>query len=185
MNNYLRLHHNSITATWALVSCSHLIAEPAISAEQGMAGRGVSARWGAWVGRTERFARSMTSRFRLAGHRSILSWTFLRKHKAKEILCKPILSNPKPGHTTGGTRRGGAQRRGGRRERRAMRGGAGWDGGGRMHQGRRRDDAPRGKPSTLLSRAPKTTVLDVFSEARTKEILCKRTNSGSRNTTSR
>ena len=55
----------------------------------------------------------------------------------------------------------------------AGRGGAGWGGGGWMLPGRRRVDAPRRKSSILPSRAPKRTVLDVSSEARTKEILCK------------
>ena len=68
------------------------------------------------------------------------------------------LSNPKPGHTTGGSGR-------------AAHGEAtGWDGSGRM--GRRRvcshkTTAPR------ASRASKTTVLNNSPGARTREILCK------------
>ena len=65
------------------------------------------------------------------------------------------LSNTKPGHTTGGSGRGGARRSGG-----AVRGGT----------GRRRVGSPRRQPFLLPSGASETTVLNVFSLARTKEI---------------
>ena len=55
----------------------------------------------------------------------------------------------------------------------AGRGGAMWDGGGWTRPRLRRNDAPGRKPSILPPRAPKTTVMDDSSEARTKEILCK------------
>ena len=64
------------------------------------------------------------------------------------------LSNPKPGHTTGGSRRGGA-RRGGRA--------------GPGQTGRRRVCPPRKQATPLSPRASKTTVLNDPSEARTNE----------------
>ena len=75
------------------------------------------------------------------------------------ILEDPQLSIPKPGYTTGGSGRGGARRSGG-----AGRGRAGRDADGPVRPG---DDRP------LCPQASKTTVLNVSSEARTKEILCK------------
>ena len=72
------------------------------------------------------------------------------------------LSNPKPGHTTGGSGRGGAWR------------------GSRASRGRARGDAdmpvrPIDSRPFLPSRASKTIVVNDFSEARTNEILCKPT----------
>ena len=68
-------------------------------------------------------------------------------------------SNPKPGHTTGGSGRA------------AHSGAAAHGGPGRM--GRRRV-SPRWAQSFFVSfKASNTTVLNVFSEARTSEILCK------------
>ena len=69
------------------------------------------------------------------------------------------LSNPKPGHTTGGSGRAG---HGGAAERGEP---------GRV--GRRRVCSRRTQPSLVPSRASKTTVLNTSSEAQTGEILCK------------
>ena len=69
------------------------------------------------------------------------------------------LSNPKPGHTTGGS--GPA----------AHGGAAGRGGPGRV--GRRRVCSRRTQPSLVPARASKTTVLNNSPEERTKEILCK------------
>ena len=55
----------------------------------------------------------------------------------------------------------------------AGRGGSGRGGAGQGGKGRRRVGAPRKQPSILPSREPKTTLLDISSEARTNEILCK------------
>ena len=71
-----------------------------------------------------------------------------------------IPSNPKPGHTTGGSGRSGVRRRGG-----AGRGGAGRNAGGTVR--------PGGKPILLPPRASKTTVLIDPPEARTNAIPCK------------
>ena len=93
------------------------------------------------------------------------------------LAFKSCLSCPKPEPTTGGTERGGAQQRGGRHRLgavgrgRAPPGAMGW----------RRVDAPRTtagrcaeeKTVHLALQAPKTTVLDVSPQARTKKILCK------------
>ena len=81
-----------------------------------------------------------------------------------EILCKPKLLNLKTGHITGGAERGGAGPSSGAAGRvRARRGGA----------RQRRFGTSRRYLSLFFSRAPKTTVLDLSSEARTNEILCK------------
>ena len=69
------------------------------------------------------------------------------------------LSNPKPGHTTGGSGRA------------AHSGAAGHGGPGRM--GRRRVSPRRAQPSLVSPRASKTIVLNIFLEARTKETLSK------------
>ena len=68
------------------------------------------------------------------------------------------LSNPKPGHTTGGSGRGGARRGGGA-------------GPGRTR--RRQNGSPRRQLSLVPSKASKTRVLNISPEARTSEILCK------------
>ena len=68
------------------------------------------------------------------------------------------LSNPKPGHITGGARQGSARRS---------------DGEVRDRTGRREIGSPRRQPSLLPCRASKTVVLNDSSEARTKKILCK------------
>ena len=70
------------------------------------------------------------------------------------------LSNPKPGHTTGGYERGGARRGGG-----AGRGEAGQDAGGPVRQG---NNCPLCSPEHR-----RQTVLDDSSEARISEMLCK------------
>ena len=67
------------------------------------------------------------------------------------------LSGPKPGHTTGGSGRG------------ARRGG----GAGLGRTGRRQNSSPRRQASLVPSKASKTRLLNVSSEARTSEILCK------------
>ena len=67
------------------------------------------------------------------------------------------LSNPKPGHTTGGSGRG------------ARRGG----GAGPGRTGRRQNSSPRRQASLVPSKASKTRLLNVSPEARTSEILCK------------
>ena len=67
------------------------------------------------------------------------------------------LSNPKPGHTTGGSSRGA--RRGG---------GAGPD-----RAGRRQNTSPRRHASLVPYKASKTRVLNALPEARTSEIPCK------------
>ena len=73
------------------------------------------------------------------------------------------LSNPKPGHTTGGSGRGGARRGGGAGPGRV----------GPVRAGRRQNSSPRGQPSLVPSKASKTNVVNVSPEARTSEILCK------------
>ena len=72
------------------------------------------------------------------------------------------LSNPKPGHTTGGSGRGETRH-----------GWAGRGGAGRGGSGRRQVCSPSRQLSHLPSWESKTTVLDDFSETRTNEILCK------------
>ena len=85
------------------------------------------------------------------------------------------LSTPKPGHTTGGTAHSGEADSGQRERGRAGRGAAGR---GRMAVGGYAQDGggtmpPEEKSSILPSRAPKTTFLDIFSQARTNEIFFK------------
>ena len=77
-----------------------------------------------------------------------------------ERICSErlFLSNQKPGHTTRGSGRA------------AHGGAAGRGGPGRM--GRRRV-CYRTQPSLVPSSASKTTVLNIFSKARTRELLCK------------
>ena len=70
------------------------------------------------------------------------------------------LSNPKPGHTLGGTIRGGARRDGG-----AGRGRAAQDADGTVRPGE--------KQPLLPSRRWKNYLLGVPLDARTKETLCK------------
>ena len=67
------------------------------------------------------------------------------------------MSSPKPGHTTGGSRRG------------AGRGG----GAGSGKIGYRQNNPPRRQGSPVPSKASRTYCLNVSSEARTNEILCK------------
>ena len=69
------------------------------------------------------------------------------------------LSNPKPGHITGGSGRA------------AHSGAAGHGRPGRM--GRRRVSPRRAHPSLVPPRASKTSVLNISSKARTKGTLCK------------
>ena len=83
---------------------------------------------------------------------------FPRNHHAlNPKLSRHHLSNPKPGHTTGGSVWGGARR----------------VGAGMGSTGRRRDGSPRRKPPLLPSRRCKNNLLGVSLEARTKEILFK------------
>ena len=67
------------------------------------------------------------------------------------------LSNPKPGHITGGSRRG------------ARRGG----GVGSGRTVRQQNCSPRGQSSPALSKASKSCRLNCFPEEQTNEILCK------------
>ena len=97
-----------------------------------------------------------------------------------EIYCR-IQNTDIPRARRGGAAQSGeAGGGGGARWSAAGRGGAGWDGSGWMRPGRRRDDAPREKPSLLHSRELKKSVLDDISEARTHETLMQ---AGPRNTT--
>ena len=84
------------------------------------------------------------------------------EERTKEIPCKPNLSNPKPGHTTGRAGRGP----GGARPV----GAAGSDGAGRWSG----TAALRCALDTSVHFALLTTVLDVSSEAQTNEIACNR-----------
>ena len=77
--------------------------------------------------------------------------------RISETLCKPNLSSPKPGHTTGGSGRG------------ARRGG----GAGSGRTGCQQNCSPWGHASVVSSKASKTRRLNVSPEARTSEILCK------------
>ena len=80
----------------------------------------------------------------------LISWTCLAP-------VEPNLSSPKPGHTTGGSRRG------------ARLGGGAWSG----RTARQQNCAPREQSFLALSKASKTRRLNVSPEAQTSEILCK------------
>ena len=86
-----------------------------------------------------------------------LSWTSLRKHEQTKSYVN--LSNPKPGHITGGS---------GRSARRSGRAGSG-------KIGCQQNSSPRKQKSSVLSKASKKRRFNVSPEARTSEILCKPT----------
>ena len=78
--------------------------------------------------------------------------------RTSEILCKH-LSNPKPGHTTGGSGRGARR--------------SGQAGSGKI--GCQQNYSLRKQKSTVLSNKSKKCRFNVSPEARTSEILCKPT----------
>ena len=83
------------------------------------------------------------------------SWTGF----ASVVFTETNLSNPKPGHTTGGS---------GRSARRSGRAGSG-------KIGCQQNYSPRKQKSTVPSKASKKRRFNVSPEARTSEILCKPT----------
>ena len=92
--------------------------------------------------------------------------------KSMFVIFVVDLSNPKPGHTAGGTGRGGAQRRGGQRGCGAARwgaagrSGAGWDGGGW-------NDVPRGETVHLAPQGTGETRPGRLSGGKQNESFCK------------
>ena len=91
----------------------------------------------------------------LLEYRKQLFRTTLREHEQTNSFLH--LSNPKPGHTTGGSGRG------------ARLGG----GAGPGRTGRRQNNSPRRHASLVPPKASKTRLLNVSPEARTSEIPCK------------